>query len=467
MPSWASRALTAAPILAAAAFYVWNFADLFPLIEYRHWIDNPPQWRSTLQWFLDVALLHQWAPQQSRGLSFLVVGIFREACGLSIVCHNGMHIALLLASAALLAAVLRRWVDPFITAGALVFFLFSAPVLDAAAWQATLLDKCALLFTALLTYYVARSDPAASTWRDQAILLTLTVLAINTKEAAWVCVPSAALLSLLRSGDLRRTVLRFALPCAYFAWQTGYVLYGFYQLPGELARVTSANPLSNLSKYADYLLGASLPVLALVLSAALLIAYWRPTHRKMIAWAVVSFAGAIVLPLRTATAELFYLLVPMFYLTIALALAVAAAAAARSVALRGAVAIVGLSLLTIQVRGYLRHYPLYAARIEMSRNFQAALAAVRAGLGERRPELVTFRYPAGNHQTYMFVSSIGEHGHALARYIAPPGAGEGDMEALRRIIRDIGAEQPTAPRTGEMTVLLRRDLALERLGVTE
>jgi len=119
------------------------------------------------------------------------------------------------------------------------------------------------------------------------------------------------------------------------------------------------------------------------------------------------------------------------------------------------------------VRGYLRHYPLYAARIEMSRNFQVALAAVRAGLGERRPELVTFRYPAGNHQTYMFVTSIGEHGHALARYIAPPGAGEGEIEALRRIIRDAEAERATAPQKGEMTVLLRPDLALERLTVTE
>ena len=294
------------------------------------------------------------------------------------------------------------------------------------------------------------------------------MLATNAKEAAWVCVPSAALLSLLRSGDLRRTVLRFALPCAYFAWQTGYVLYGLYQMPGELARVTSANPLPNLSKYADYLLGAqaSLPVLGLVLSVALLIAYRRPTHRKMIVWAVVSFVGAIIIPLRTATAELFYLLVPMFYLTIALALAFAAAGP-RSIALRSAVAIVGLCLLTVQVRGYLRHYPLYAARIEMSRNFQAALAAVRARLGERRPELVTFRYPAGNHQTYMFVASIGEYGHALARYIAPPGAGEGEIEALRRIIRDAEVERPTAPQKGEMTVLLRQDLALERLTVTE
>ena len=468
MSNWSSRALVAAPLLAAAAFYAWNFSDLFLLIEYRHWIDNPPQWRATLEWFLDVALLHQWAALQSRGLSFLVAGIFREACGLSIVCHNGMHIALLLASAALLAAILRRWTDPFITAGALVFFLFSAPVLDAAAWQATLLDKCAVLFTALLTYYVARSDPAASTWRDQAFLLTLTVLATNAKEAAWVCVPSAAFLSLLRSGDLRRTVRRFALPCAYFAWQTGYILYGLYQLPGELARVTSADPLSNLSKYADYLLGAqaSLPVLGLVLSVALLIAYARPTHRKMIVWAVVSFVGAIALPLRTATAELFYLLVPMFYLTIVLALAFAAAAP-RSIALRSAAAIVGLCLLTVQVRGYLRHYPLYAARIEMSRNFQAVLAAVRARLGERRPELVTFRYPAGNHQTYMFVTSIGEHGHALARYIAPPGAGDAEIDAVRRIIRDAEAEKATAPQKGEMTVLLRPNLALERLTVTE
>jgi hypothetical protein len=73
-------------------------------------------------------------------------------------------------------------------------------VLDAAAWQATLLDKCALLFTALLTYYVARSDPAASTWRDQAILLTLTVLAINTKESRVGLRPvgSVAVLAALR-----------------------------------------------------------------------------------------------------------------------------------------------------------------------------------------------------------------------------------------------------------------------------
>ena len=341
-------------------------------------------------------------------------------------------------------------------------------MLDAAAWQATLLDKCAVLFTALLTYYVARSDPAASTWRDQAILLTLTVLATNAKEAAWVCVPSAAFLSLLRSGDLRRTVLRFALPCAYLGVADRICPERALPKPGELARVTSHSPLPNLSKYADYLLGAqaSLPVLGLVLSIALLIAYWRPTHRKMIVWAVVSFAGAIALPLRTATAELFYLLVPMFYLTIVLALAFAAAAP-RSIALRSAAAIVGLCLLTVQVRGYLRHYPLYATRIEMSRNFQAVLASVRARLGERRPELVTFRYPAGNHQAYMFVTAIGEYGHALARYIAPPGAGEGDIEALRRIIRDAEAERATAPQKGEMTVLLRQDLALERLTVTE
>ena len=30
----------AAPIAAAAAFYLWNFVDLFPLIEYREWIDG-------------------------------------------------------------------------------------------------------------------------------------------------------------------------------------------------------------------------------------------------------------------------------------------------------------------------------------------------------------------------------------------------------------------------------------------
>ena len=120
MPNWASRALTAAPILAAAAFYVWNFADLFLLIEYRQWIDHSVDWWSALPWFLDVAVLHWWDPEPSRATSLLVAWVFRDTCGQSITCHNGMHIAVILASAALLAVTLRRWVDPFITAGAMI-----------------------------------------------------------------------------------------------------------------------------------------------------------------------------------------------------------------------------------------------------------------------------------------------------------------------------------------------------------
>ena len=468
MPHWTCRTLVAAPILAATAFYAWNFADLFPLIEYRQWIDHRPDWWAALQWFVDAALLHRWAPEYSRTASLLVAAAFRDTCGLSIVCHNGMHIALLLASAALLAATLRRWVDPFITAGALTLFLFSVPVLDAVAWQGTLLDKCAVLYSALLIYHVARSEPAAFTWTDQAILLVLTVITVNAKEAAWVSVPSAALLAWVRCGDLRRTALRFALPSAYFAWQVGYTMtYRMFVAPAnELARVMAGDPLSNLSNFADDLLGAGLPVLAFALAAALLAACIHPANRWLLLWAVLSFAGAIAIPLRTTTREPFYLLVPMFYLTIVLALVFATAAAARSIALRGAVAIVGVCLLAVQARGYLRNYPPYAARIEMSRNFQTALAAVRAQLRERRPDLVTFRYPAGNHQTFKFVTPIGEHGHALARYIAPPGADEGEIEALRRIIRDVEGE-PTPARKGEMVVLLRQDLSLERLTVTE
>jgi hypothetical protein len=465
MPRWTSRALTAAPILAAA-FYAWNFADLFPLIEYRQWIDNSVDWWPTLQWFFDLALLHRWTPEYSRAASLLVVWAFRDACGLSIVCHNAMHIALLLASAALLAAILRRWVDPFITAGALVFFLFSVPMLDAVAWQATILDKCALLCTALLIHHVARR--AAFGWTDQIILVVLTVITVNAKEAAWVSVPSAALLAWIGCGDLRRTLLRFALPSAYFAWQVGYTMaHRVLVAPAsELARVLSGDPLSNLSNFADDLLGAALPVLALALLAALLAAWAHPANRRLLLWAALSFAGAIAIPLRTTTREPFYLLVPMFYLTIMLALTFAAAAA-RSIALRGAAALAGLCLLAVQARGYLRNYPLYAARIEMSRNFQAALAAVRAQLHERRPALVTFRYPAGNHQAFRFLAPTGEHEHALARYIAPPGTAEAEIKALRRIIREVEGDPATPSRTGEMIVLLRRDLALERLTVTE
>lgn len=467
MSNWSSRALVAAPMLAAAAFYAWNFADLFPLIEYRQWIDNSVDWWSGLQWFLDVALLHRSAPGFSRATSLLVAAAFRDTCGVSIACHNGMHIAMILASAALLAATLRRWVDPFITAGALVFFLFSVPVLDAVAWQATLLDKCAVLGAGVLTWYAARSDPVALTWRDQAILLVLTVLVANTKEAAWICAPSAALLALVRSGDLKRVALRFALPAGYLAWHVIYILVSHTtHSPDDIKRVLSGDPVSNLSAFADYLTGAPLPVLALALAAALLAAA-RPASRWLLVWAVLSFAGAIAIPLRTTAQSPFYLLVPMFYLTILLALACAAAAAPRLVTLRSAVAIAGLCLLTVQVSSLVRRYSYYAARAEMSRNFQTVLAAVRAQLGERRPELVTFEYPAGNRQAYMFTGSTGEHSHALARYISPPGADARDIAALRRIIRDVETEKATAPRKGEMTVLLRADLSLERLTVTE
>jgi hypothetical protein len=103
----------------------------------------------------------------------------------------------------------------------------------------------------------------------------------------------------------------------------------------------------------------------------------------------------------------------------------------------------------------------------MSRNFQTALAAARAQLRERRPRLVTFRYPAGNHQVFKFLTPTGEHEHALARYIAPPGTGEADIKALRRIIREVEGDAATPAPEGEMVVLLRRDLALERLTVTE
>jgi 4-amino-4-deoxy-L-arabinose transferase-like glycosyltransferase len=306
------------------------------------------------------------------------------------------------------------------------------------------------------------------TWRDQAILLVLTVLVANTKEAAWICAPSAALLALVRSGDLKRVALRFALPAAYLAWHAIYILVSHTtHSPDEIKRVLSGDPVSNLSAFADYLTGAPLPVLAIALAAALLAAAARPASRWLLVWAVLSFAGAIAIPLRTTAQSPFYLLVPMFYLTMLLALAFAAAAAPRLVALRSAVAIAGLCLLTVQVSSLVRRYSYYAARAEMSRNFQAVLAAVRAQLGERRPELVTFQYPAGNHQAYMFTGSTGEHSHALARYISPPGADERDIAALRRIIRDAEAEKATAPRKGEMIVLLRADLSLERLAVTE
>ena len=224
----------------------------------------------------------------SRTTSFLAVALFTSACGPAIACHNVMHVALLLAAAALLGLMLLRLSErrrPVLVAGTLAFFLFTVPVLDAVAWQATVLDKLAVLLAALFTWYVAR--PRLPVLVDQLVLLALTILTINAKESAWAVLPSvmllAAALRLAQTPAITRalpaaigaTLARFALPLAYAAMHIGLTMVQLMTIDiAELARVTSGSAATNLQIYANHLLGSAgmlaafLAAFALALAAA-------------------------------------------------------------------------------------------------------------------------------------------------------------------------------------------------------
>ena len=78
-------AISAIPIVAAAVFYISNFFDLFPLIEYRQWLFPPIGLQDEFRWFYNVAILHSdWATTAfPRVTSFVGVGVFSLPEGLA------------------------------------------------------------------------------------------------------------------------------------------------------------------------------------------------------------------------------------------------------------------------------------------------------------------------------------------------------------------------------------------------
>ena len=457
----------ATPIVAAAAFAAWHFLDLFPLVEYRHWIDNPDL-AGTLLWFFHVTVSHVQFSPSTRTTSHLAVSVFSTTCGQMIPCHNAWQIALLLGAAALAGMTLLRQTGgrhPVLISAALALFLFSAPMLDAVSWQATVLDKCAALMSALFLWYVTRHR--LGVLPDQIVLTALTVLTLNTKEAAWATLPSAALLALaqrlvetapsrsLTLAAIGQVLMRFALPIAYGAIHVGLVFTHLATTyPGDFARVTSGDITNNLTAYARYMAGSSAAAAAVIAAAAVAMWYAPPRSRMMLGWAAVSLAGALSIPLRTTAQAPFYLLVPLLYfsfLAFWIAVAIQDALPRRLAALPTFAMAV---LLVTRLAELPRQIPYALELAQSSRNFQQALAQVRDAIIDDMPRNITFL--AGQPRAYMFLEPIGGYGRALARYILPPGASADAIEAVRRAT-DTQGPGPT------LEVRLRPDMSVEAL----
>ena len=259
---------------------LWNFVDLFPLIEYREWTADRAELELGLHFFYHSAIRHT-VIGFSRATSFLAVALFTSACGPAIACHNLMHVALLLAAAALLGLTLLRLSErrrPVLVAGTLAFFLFTAPGSRRRrmAGDGPRQARRAARRAVHLVRGAAEALPSSSI---KPVLLALTILTINAKESAWAVLPSAMLLAaalrLAHAPAIDRalpaaigaTLARFALPLAYAAMHIGLAMVQLMTVDiADLARVTSGSAATNLQIYANHLLG----------SAGMLAAFLRP-----------------------------------------------------------------------------------------------------------------------------------------------------------------------------------------------
>ena len=183
------------------------------------------------------------------------------------------------------------------------------------------------------------------------------------------------------------------------------------------------------------------------------IAAWRAPRQTglMVLWAMISFAGALAIPLKTTGQSPFYLLVPLYYLAAVLAWTAAGLMEAWPRAHIATMALVA-ALLVARVAGFARDTAPYLAFAELSRNFRQALTVVSAELVSGLPQALTF-HAEGQPRAYMFLDWSGER--ALARYLAPPGATAEEIAALRRAI--------DAPAGQGLQVRLRPNLSLESL----
>jgi hypothetical protein len=475
-------------------FAVIYFGRLFLLIEYRQWALPG----NTIAFNL----------VQSRSLGFWTAVSIADVCGYVPECHNVVHIALLAAAGCLLALALRRLVPaPWVLAvGAAAFFFFTEPMLNALAWQATILDKLAVFFSALGLYIAACIDVRRADARTVGIANIVTFLVVfaayNSKEAAFSLLASLIGLLTLRIADLDGAgspaawarAVRKAL--TYLAAPT---LYGVFHLvmtftsrasqnAAEAAHNLGGDAFYNLYYYLLYLFNAEpiaraldkfpyipppdritfLVFCAIVFACAAALIAWRaPRHiARWWAWAAISFALALAIPARTGGAAAFYLLVPGLYLAILLYTTVVAFLQAFPVrdAVRATCTVAAL-VLAAHLVNFLKLTPPYWHVSMESANIVGAFGDLRAQLVRTpAPAHVALYYPKAETSAYQFIAPVGSR--VLAEYILPRGTSDADYRALNAAMTDQtydGAEPNPAPAAGTISIVLGDALQLRRL----
>jgi hypothetical protein len=501
--SWTHVLLTGLVLAIFASVAFHGFGHHFLLIEYRQQVFwdffNPFAIFNPSSLFDDTAMSIAF----SRAFFLLTNSAVGKVCGLSLLCHNAFHIALLTSGAGLVAAMLRLLFPnspALLSAATLVFLLFSVPVFDSVSWQATVLDQLSLFFTALGLLLVSRIDLGdrriGYLCAVNLLLLLLVILAYNSKEASFSLVPSMALLLLVRhlavSKDLdfrsglravRHSAAALALPILYCAFHVTIVLIDRTMINiGENARVLGGSAFSNTPLFVRYFLNldvdhpftqrgwTNVAIIGGCLAAAVVAAAAARGRRLtvlMLLWALVCFAMASAIPLRTTAASPFYLLVPQYYLSIVFFLAFLLIWDALPQKLcQIVVPLAVAAFLFGHIKGLVRSYAIYDQLSTMSANFVPALQRLAEALAEAPPDtrLVILR-PEKELRAYMFVGRPTQR--TLAPFLLPPGTPKEVIEAMdERIVDEPYEALPPdgpAPRPDELVAVLGERLRLDAI----
>ena len=320
-------------------------------------------------------------------------------------------------------------------------WLFSLPVLDAVAWQATLLDK-SLVFFALVTLNVSLfflNRLQSSTDRrlvftlaaNVAIFLPMAV-AYNSKETSWVILPSLLLLSFVVLGSLDwRGWLRLS---RVFVLPTSYAIYRMltFFINGQGSSSNSldfgGSPIHDFAVYIDYSANRLTSSPAVVILSAVLLLLTvitlgaRPKAkseaRRVLIWAILSTGGTVFLSIFTLYPAAFLMIMPgVFFYVWVLA---AGKGFIESLPLKqlekriSAVSLATLGVLLL-IPGLMASYPVYRNVLTQSNNFINALPLIRRYVPQRPHARIYLVLNSSAYGAYKFVGTTSDR--SVAQFI--------------------------------------------------
>jgi hypothetical protein len=418
-------------MLAAGALAALFFASMFRLLGGLQVLTEAREYIANAGWVRpgDLSQLSEmlWPRGQILRLTSMY-GFFlmRALCGHGAPCINAVQLAILaLAGFALQVhayQVFRR-VPVALAIGAL--WLFSLPVLDAAAWQATNHDKLAALFSfatlAVAMHYAPMQRSARTLALSNALVAIGLVLAFNAKESAFFLAPLLPLQSLL-FGRSPRDLAKISLPLLLAAV---YLLLYFLRMPEDWrAHVLSGSAVQNAPHYLFHLVntsrnpsgGLALLVYGTLVAGAVAIAARRlrgtalpgDAGARTLLYGLCFWSSALAVALRARHPSVFYMLIPLAGLLFAVSAALGALLGdARWPAARARVA-AALALLLVAGLGWrysthLSEGSTYRVRLAQSRNLASTGAEIRRSLPPDDGEQFVLAHPAGIENFFYFL----------------------------------------------------------------